>query len=223
MTSCGLIIYHFSWLDWSADANSAVYAEGTVNDASDRDESWTVEMALSFKALAARSNKMSRKTPDDGETWFMNFGRSEQSLIVTDKDTYVKDESVPTSWRSWQPCGAINLHLQDRWGLVQFRKTTNEPFYFRDWHVFRAAFDVMDAEKKQKTLNAHYTDNLAELDMPPYLMTGVCVDIPKIKVTRNGQEDFLATVTSKLYKNLTMQIRPDRYVTRAITDCKVKK
>ena len=192
-----------------------MYAEGTVNTPGDKDKFWTAEMSFTFRALAEKSERLSRITPDDGDVWFMNFGRSEQMLNVTDNNTYVKARGIPTGWWSWQHCGAINLHLQDRWGLVQFSKGTKEPFYFKYWHLFRALFDILDAEKKYKALNAKYTDDIAELDLPPYLMSEVCVDIPTIKLTqRDGRHDFLATVKSKLYTNeATLYIRSDGYVT----------
>ena len=170
-------------------------------------------MSFTFDALALNSTRRS-SSPDDDEVWFINFGRSEQTLNVSDSNTYVKARGVPTDWWSWQPCGAINLHLQDRWGLMQFKKDSGGSFNFDRWHIYRALFDTMNAEKKHKVLNAKYTDNLAELDLPPYLMSGVCVDLPTIELTqRDGQQDFFATVKSKLLQNITAHIRSDRYVT----------
>ena len=191
-------VSHFSELSWDADAQSAVYAEGTIKTPGDVDQYWTAEMSFTFKALASKSNRKSHITTEEGEVWFMNFGRSEQTLKITENNTFMKARGVPTDWWSWQPCGAINLHLQDRWGLVQFSRSYEEPFYFKFWYLLRALFDILDAEKKYKALNAKCTDNFAELDLPPYLMSEVCVDIPTIKlIQRDGRQDFIATVKSK--------------------------
>lgn len=200
--------------EWNAGTISAVYTEGTVNRPGDTDTFWTAEMSFTFEALAMNSIRRSQR-PSDNEVWFINFGRSEQTLNVTHDYVYVKNGNIPTKWWSWQPCGAINLHLQDRWGLVQFKRDFNEgSFSFDRWHIYRTLFDLMDAEKKYKALNARYTDTLSELEIPPYIMSEVCVEIPNIDITmRNGHQDFLVTIKSKLVSNITAHIRSDRYVT----------
>ena len=171
-------------------------------------------MSFTFEALAANSTRSQQK-PNQNEVWFINFGRSEQALNITQDNRYVKAPGVPLSWWSWQPCDAINLHLQDRWGLVQFKANINDKqFNFENWHIYRALFDVMDAEKKYKALNAKYTDQLVELPIPPYLLSQTCVEIPEVALTKtNDQRDFLVTVKSKLKANVTAHIRSDRYVT----------
>ena len=141
-----------------------MYAEGTVNTPGDVDKFWTTEMSFTFRALATKSDRLSRITPDDGGVWFMNFGISEQTLNVTDNNTYVTARRILPDWWLWQPCGTINLHLQDRRGHVQLANNTKKPFYFKYWHTFRALFGVLDTEKKYKALNAKYTDNIADLN-----------------------------------------------------------
>ena len=209
-----LLIYTFRLKEWHAGTNSAVYAEGTVNTPGDTDRFWTAEMSFTFDALAANSSRPS-STPTDKEAWFINFGRSEQNLNVTVDNRYVVNRNLPTRWWSWQPCNAINLHLQDRWGLVQFKRYLNDKrFNFERWHIYRALFDMMDAMKKYKALNAKYTDLLEELDLPPYLLSRTCVEIPEIALTtNNGQKDFLITIKSKLITHKPAHIRSDRLVT----------
>lgn len=207
---------YFRLEEWTAGTNSEVYYEGTVNTPGDIDKYWTAEMSFTFEALAANSAR-ARHAPAVDEVWFINFGRSEQTLNVSADNTYVQVKGVPTYWWSWQPCGAINLHLQDRWGLVQFKNDTfvnQNNFSFKLWHIYRALFDMMDAMKKYKAINAKYTDQIQELDVPAYLLSQTCVEIPNIVLTkRNGNPDFNVTVKSKLMSNYTGHIRSDRYVT----------
>ena len=136
-------------------------------------------------------------------------------MNVTADNRYVQNRNIPTQWWSWQPCYAINLHLQDRWGLVQFKRDSNDKkFKFERWHIYRALFDMLDAMKKYKALNAKYTNLVEELDLPPYLLSRTCVEIPEIELkTRNGEKDFLITVKSKLITHKPAHIRSDRLVT----------
>ena len=206
--------FYYRLIEWHAGTSKAVYTEGTVNIPGDEDKFWSAEMSFTFAALAANSTRKQQK-PDKNEVWFINFGRSEQPLNISQGNKYVKAPGVATSWWSWQSCGAINLHLQDRWGLVQFKNNINDKnFNFEYWHIYRALFDMMDAEKKYKALNAKYTNQLEELSIPPYLLSQTCVDIPEVELTKtNGQQDFFVTIKSKLIANTTAHIRSDRYVT----------
>ena len=98
---------------------SAVFAEGTINDPSDRDKAWTVEMAFPWSAF----NRGPRPAvpPKPGETWRVNFSRVEWQLIVKDG----KYEKVPGTKEDnwvWSPQGLINMHVPEKWGVVTFTR-----------------------------------------------------------------------------------------------------
>ena len=103
---------------------------GTVNIPRDVDRFWTAEMSFTFDALAANSSRSS-PTPANNEVWFINFGRSEQSLSVTADSRYVVYRNIPTQWWSWQPCNAVNLQLQ---GGVWFSFLATKNPYMLKWH-----------------------------------------------------------------------------------------
>lgn len=102
---------------------SAVKVQGTLNDPSDKDEGWTVEMAIPLKALATNSRL---QRPQDGTIWRINFSRVEWDTKVVD-GKYIKltdEKGNPLSehnW-SWSPQGLIAMHYPERWGYVQFSK-----------------------------------------------------------------------------------------------------
>lgn len=208
---------------WHPDARKEVYAEGTINTPGDEDKYWSVEMTLSFEKLAESSQRV-QHNPIENEVWFLQFGRSEQKLVVKDGN-YEKAPNSTTDWWSWGPCDAINLHLQDRWGLVQFKKNVKDKlFKFDKWHIYKSLFDMMDAMKKYKAINGKYTTAIEELDVPPYLLSRTCVDIPEIKLVRRENEtildvttapvaDFDITVKSMFISHAPAHIRSDRYVT----------
>ena len=96
--------------------------QGTLNDPTDIDEGWTVELAIPWDVLeeAAPGGK-----PQDGTQWRLNFSRVQwQTEIIDGK--YVKKtdpetgEDLPEDNWSWSPQGLINMHYPEMWGYVQF-------------------------------------------------------------------------------------------------------
>ena len=197
---------------WHANAESAVYPEGTINMPRDSDKYWSVEIAIPFQTLAEQSLR-TQPSPSDDEVWFMQFGRAEYTLDKLSNGQYRVTPNSSALWWSWQPMGAINLHLQNRWGLVQFKRSLNDKkFKFDKWHVYKSLFDMMDAMKKYKAINGFYPTEIEDLDAPPYLLSRTCVEVPEIKRSENGS-DFEITVKSKLISHAPAHIRSDRFVT----------
>jgi hypothetical protein len=110
--------------DWDiAGLRSAVALAGTLNDPSDRDRGWTVELALPWRALAPPGE--TGATPHRGDEWRINFSRVEWNLDVVDgryekaRDTATGRPAPEMNW-VWSPQGAVNMHLPERWGFVRF-------------------------------------------------------------------------------------------------------
>jgi hypothetical protein len=103
---------------------TAVFVNGTLNDPSDRDKAWTLEIALPFSILReCIPGKPER--PAAGDQWRMNFSRVEYNLKV-ENGKYVKAKDAATgqnlpedNW-TWVPQGVINIHYPEMWGYVQF-------------------------------------------------------------------------------------------------------
>lgn len=104
--------------EWEiAGLKTAVFVDGTLNDAADRDRGWSVEMALPWKALAAHAHRAA--PPADGDQWRVNFSRVQwQHEIVEGKYRKVAGKRED-NW-VWSPQGTINMHRPERWGYVQF-------------------------------------------------------------------------------------------------------
>lgn len=105
---------------------SAVYPNGTLNDPSDEDEGWTLELAIPWavlEELAAHAGP-----PRHQEIWRVNFSRV-QWRTEAKGGTYQKKQDPATgaplpehNW-VWSPQGAIAMHQPETWGQVQFSKT----------------------------------------------------------------------------------------------------
>ena len=93
---------------------SAVRVKGTVNDPADVDEGWTVELAIpwaALKSLAADSGA----PPRAGERWRVNLARMRAAEPAAEAD------AKPRKWISvWAAQGAVNMHMPERWGSVDF-------------------------------------------------------------------------------------------------------
>ena len=99
--------YDFPGLRW------AVHVDGTLNDSSDRDRGWTVELALPWqgmKWLAAADGRA--LPPAEGDAWRMDFSRFNQYR-----------EAVPAGDSSgwfWSPHGERDSHIPECFPIIRF-------------------------------------------------------------------------------------------------------
>lgn len=83
---------------------SAVQLEGTLNDDSDRDEGWSLEIAIPFGQIYTAPNH----PPKDGDRWFVDFCRGEG-----EEQPGVREVS------SWSPPA---FHNPLSYGILEFRE-----------------------------------------------------------------------------------------------------
>jgi hypothetical protein len=102
---------------------SAVKVEGTLNNPTDTDTGWTVEMAIPFRDLSLGDNV---QVPKDGQTWRINFSRVEWGTKVDNGKNIRLTDSVghrlPEHNWVWSAQGVVNMHYPERWGYLQFTK-----------------------------------------------------------------------------------------------------
>lgn len=101
---------------------SAVAVVGTINDPSDIDKKWSVEIAMPWKVLTEASG--SKKIPK-GKTWRINFSRVNWDFeLINGKYQRKKDiktnKYLPEYNWVWSPQGVINMHQPEKWGFVYF-------------------------------------------------------------------------------------------------------
>lgn len=96
---------------------SAVHVRGTLNDPSDVDEGWSVELALPWSAFAAHGGMPCPPRP--GDVWRVNFSRVEWQVDVAEGQ-YVKRPGLPEDNWVWTSQGVIDMHQPEMWGYVEF-------------------------------------------------------------------------------------------------------
>jgi hypothetical protein len=95
----------------------AVAVRGTLNDPSDTDEGWTVELALPWSVL--EETAPNAQPPQDGDQWRLNLTRMQWPVTV-ENGNYVRDTTDRGAF-AWSPQGGTgNFHKPERWGIVEF-------------------------------------------------------------------------------------------------------
>lgn len=96
---------------------TAVHLEGTLNDPTDTDQGWSVEIHIPWHALWEISK--GEVPPHTGDQWKINFSRVQWHLDIID-GKYVKRPGLPEDNWVWSPQGVIDMHQPERWGLIEF-------------------------------------------------------------------------------------------------------
>lgn len=140
-----------AYIDWDMEGlRTAVRLDGTLNDPSDEDRGWTVEIAIPWAALRPpdgvaagpeavpdnsrqgggrgspnAGNREPGMAPHPGDEWRVNFSRVQWPLVV-EGGGYRKARE-PVDWSDhpednwvWSPQGEIDMHIPEKWGVVRF-------------------------------------------------------------------------------------------------------
>ncbi|CAN5389955.1 carbohydrate-binding family 9-like protein [soil metagenome] len=95
---------------------TAVHLDGTLNDPSDTDKGWSLEIAIPWTAFKDVAGK--DLPPKEGDQWRINFSRVEWKYDVQD-GKYVKRPGPEDNW-VWSPQGVVDMHRPEEWGVLQF-------------------------------------------------------------------------------------------------------
>jgi hypothetical protein len=92
---------------------TAVHVDGTINDNSDRDRGWTVEIAIPWRGLEEIARPDGRSLPPgDGDVWRMDFSRFNQYKEAP-------PATDPGGW-AWSPHGVWDSHVPEVFPFIQF-------------------------------------------------------------------------------------------------------
>ncbi len=94
----------------------AVAVQGTLNDPADTDTGWTVEICIPWRDIADLTDN--DLPPPPGTQWRINFSRV-QWTAHDSAGVYVKSSPKEDNW-VWSPMGVVNMHLPERWGVLEF-------------------------------------------------------------------------------------------------------
>lgn len=185
--------------------------KGTLNDPSDIDEGWTLEVAIPLDVL---NESVGRNQPNDGDQWKLNFSRVEWKTEV-ENGQYVKQIDPETgnpypedNW-VWSPQGVIDMHLPERWGIVQFSDEApgsnvsfnHSPHLKYEW----ALRELYYRQRNFRNEHGEYSDDLDELESTD-LFIGQNIQ-PEVQIKALGNSYVMSLTTEEL--DYTFYIRDD--------------
>jgi hypothetical protein len=144
---------------------TATHIDGTLNDPSDIDRGWTLEIKWPWKGLQELAS--SALPPKNGEHMRINFSRVEWDTAIM-KGNYVKVKGRPEHNWVWSPQGVIDMHRPERWGYVQFSTAEPGKTAFKpdpDWARRDLLHRVYYAQHNYHKLNGVFTAKAAELGL----------------------------------------------------------
>jgi len=171
--------------------------KGTINDPSDVDRGWNVEIAIPLQVLK-ECNKAG--LPKAGDHWRIDFSRVEWRTII-EGGKYKKEVNPATgkpypenNW-VWSPQGRINMHMPEMWGYLQFSDkkagSGSEQFvpdtdFDKKWALRMVYYAEAEYYKKFNC----YASDLKNLGLGKEDFNGI-ESLPVIQTTQNTYECFL--------------------------------
>lgn len=161
---------------------TAVHLAGALNDPSDEDQYWSVEVAMPWSAL--KEMAPGARMPLPGEQWRVNFSRVDWHLDIRDGGYHKKTDPAtgqeqrwPEENWVWSPSGRVDMHQVETWGFVQFSdkpagagteafaEKPEEKVKWALWQLY------LQQEAHRKAYGA-YTDDLSRFTLPQVQLEG---------------------------------------------------
>lgn len=190
--------------DWDIKGlKKAVYIDGTLNDPSDKDKFWGIELAFPLKTFRYGGNS---SMPKVGSTWKMNVTRVQREVDIKD-DAYVKRLGAngrPTqpAYSCWSVPGIVNFHYPERWGVVRFADETENSLDFlnkEDEQLKLTAWKYYYLMQDYKSRLGKYAPDLSVLKQEYPLIN--FDDIEKVTL-RGSESQFIIQAESKTRKKI---------------------
>ncbi len=156
-------------VDWNmSNYKSAIHVDGTLNNSTDIDKGWSIEIALPWSAF--RTAYLQDNVPRN-KFWRMGYSRVNWEFDLTDgRYSRKKDKNGKFlheyNW-VWSPTGVVNMHEPEMWGYVFFSTAkTGEHIAFEipeDEKVRLALYQVFKKQKAYQAKNGKAANSLNEL------------------------------------------------------------
>jgi hypothetical protein len=177
----------------------------------DTDEGWSLEVAIPLDVL---NQTIRRNQPQDGSQWRLNFSRVEwytnfeNGVYVKRKDPGTGEPLPEDNW-VWSPQGVIDMHLPERWGIVQFSDAppganvsfTHSPDLTYEW-ILR---ELYYRQRNFRSEHGEYSDDLNQLQAPD-LFDEHNIQ-PDVQISLLGNSYVMSLTTDEL--DYTFYIRED--------------
>lgn len=150
---------------------TAVTIDGTLNNPSDTDRGWSVEIAMPWAPLGGK--------PAAGVQWRVNFSRVEWQVDIID-GKYVKRPGLREDNWVWSPQWVIDMHLPQMWGYVQFEDSAGSLMPDLNHRAKMLLHHIYYRQKQRE----NYATNLKDLGIE--VPDGVFLRSPRIHLSKSG-------------------------------------
>lgn len=184
----------------------AVQIQGSLNNPDDKDQGWTVEFAIPWRAFTVGN---AVHIPKNGEFWRLNFSRVQWDTHVEDgeyiKDKDAKGRTKPENNWVWSAQGVIDMHRPERWGYLLFSTNTTAEklpsFVMPQSEKMRNyLWLIYYKQKEYKAKNNRFATTLKQLDIP----TTVTVDGVKCQLQLEATSNLFEASIKNSNHNITI-------------------
>ena len=172
---------------------SAIYLNGTINDHSDKDSSWQIEIAIPFNAI---ESELKNKVPAKGDYWRANFSRVQWHIEPMDRG-YAKilgTNGKPLREENWvwSPTGRIDMHMPERWGYLYFADdtSTTQVIPHPSDNTMWALRQLFYTQRSYFEFNDEYAEDINLLGLDN-------ADKIELRITKNGYIGSMVDETGK--------------------------
>ncbi|MCG2459678.1 carbohydrate-binding family 9-like protein [Flavobacteriaceae bacterium F89] len=169
---------------------TAVHVDGSINDPSDTDLGWSVEIAMPWSVITEPA--ATSAVPVD-HFWRMGFSRVNWKFDLINGKYYRKKDGngkfLPEYNWVWSPQWVINMHEPERWGYVYFSSNTvghettfNIP---QDEKIKWGLYALYRKQKKHFATTGKWITSRDDLVKKPFLVEGIQLD-PKLEMHQAG-------------------------------------
>ena len=138
------------FMQWDCPGlQTAVHCDGTLNDSTDTDRGWTVEMAIPRKAISTSFDNPLQ----EGRWRRLDFSRVE----------WLKKGGPEENW-VWGPTGKVDMHMPERWAYVMLAGHEGAEFsYPYDQKVYQLMWSLYYAQDDYRRQHGHFAPSLVAL------------------------------------------------------------
>ena len=168
--------------DWEIlGLKSAVHVEGTLNDPSDTDKGWILEMAIPWSVY--KTSYYHEVVPRDA-FWRVNFSRVNWDYELTN-GVYSRKKDLKGRFLHeynwvWSSQGVVNMHEPEKWGYVYFSSKdagSETPFVIpKDEEIKWALYKMYRAQKAHFSKTNQWLTTIKSIQPTPIVLYGVTLN-----------------------------------------------
>ena len=202
-------------VEWNMDKlKTAVKIYGTINDPSDKDDKWTVELAFPIKEISDTTIFEDRVLAS-AEHWRINFSRVNWLSVEAVDGKYVKTKGKEgfgseENW-VWNPTGRVDMHRPERWGYLQFSdiiagQGVEEFKWNPDENIKFGLRTLLHRQDEFRNVNERFAETIEELQPESIDVRGVSFK-PVLYPDGNGYKISAPSVTGDFLWSITFDGR----------------